>query len=647
MDESFPKRKILRLVERNVLASADVFEENFKEACQGFAVLSYEKPQRFFEKVIVGNEKQSYDMQEGRLRFECEVQKFDYISPGYGGFYLLPLLQQLRKNCPVRLLFIAHSPAQHVVEMALVSGRLRSGDVIICPSNNAREIIASLFPPLEPFCVVIPHAMPSLFKSFPVGQQDKRDSGTQKKLVSLCRIAEDKLIHRQIDALAILHGEGYQHIKMEIAGDCYNQNGKPLSYVNELQARIQRLGLEEHVVFRGGINCKKEKAFFLLGADALINLSRTEEESFGKSCAEAITLGVPVISTYWNGLPETVGECGVCVPLFDGSGHLHFDVDPRLCAEAILRMIIAPPLQETFQRQSRKFSIYEVSKKYRLALFGSGETCNNEFEKKSLLQALNPVLQAFSEEDLDNMYLAHLGFDSLAVGVEQEREQLAARWHTVSKLIFQTAKGSSKQLLAHLSSGRQGRNGPVKNDNTYSSLRPVTTDEWINNLLSSCLDKCDQWERGVVTSQLAVQTPALLPWAKTVLSLNEADNFQLIVIANCLSLTESKEDFEANFLSLLERREFCENDSPILLYLYKLVRGTQVFNELQRVTGEWLGKYPDSPGSSNLWGVAGPRLIVETNDTDLRNSLMNQLKAVLPEFDMSRIELAHNAIDLL
>jgi len=640
MNESLPQKKILRLVERNVLASADVFEENFRDACQGFANLRYQHPQRFIETLVLRGKKRNRSIQQARLHFECKVQGFDYISPGYGGFHLFPLLHLLRKNCAVRLLFVAHSPAQHVVEMAMVSGRLRRGDVIICPSSNARQIIASLFPALEPFCVVIPHATPSLSSSFYAGEQAKGGNGNLKKLVSLCRVTEDKLIHRQIDAVAILHAEGQQHIRMEIAGACHDENGKPFSYVNELKARIQRLGLEEHVVFRGAITCKKAKALFLKKADALINLSRTEEESFGKSCAEAITLGVPVISTYWNGLPETVGECGICVPLLKRSGHLHFDVDPRLCAEAILKILFTPPTQDTFKKQNRNFSINRVSKKYEAALLGSGKTWDGELEKKPLPKESIPVLKAFSQEELDNMYLAHLGFDSHVGGAEQEREHLAVRWNIVSDLIFHTSRGQNKRLLAHLSSAR-------KEGADRSPLPPPTTHGWINNLLSSCLDECDGWEIGVILSQLTVHAPALLPWANEALSQNEGDNFQLIVAANCLSLTEGEEDFQASFLLLLKRRYFCENDGAILLYLYRQLRENQVFTELHRVTGEWLKKYPDAPGSCSLWGMAGPRLIVETKNRHLRNNLLAQLKAVLPTFDMCCIDLAHNAIDLL
>lgn len=646
MDDSLPKRKILRLVESNVLTSADVFEENFKDACLEFTDISYEHPQQFVNRIIAKGEKLHHGIDEGQSRFESETSRFDYISPGYGGFHLLPLLHLLRKNSTIRLLFIAHSPAQHVVELALVSGRLRTGDVIICPSNNARKIIASHFPDLEPFCIVIPHAMPPLSSSINHKRHDPKNSNL-KTVVSLCRIAEDKLIHRQLDALAILHSEGHQNVRMEIAGACHDENGKPLSYVNELKARIKRLGLDEFVIFRGAINKKEEKALFLQEADALINLSRTEEESFGKSCAEAIALGVPVITTYWNGLPETVGECGTCVHLVDQSGQLHFDVVPCLCAEAIYKNLYTPPPHKAFIKQSRKFSIHEVSRKYKAALFDSGQTNPITFEKKSLLMGAPLVLHAFSHEDMDDMYLSSLGIDSKIGGTPQEHEKLTARWNLIAGLLFHTTRGHSKELLSHRGTDEPKPDNLNQSLQTLCSLTLLSSDEWIRNLLSSSLVKCGRWERGVLLSQLAVQIPALLPWANTILNSNRADNFQLIVAAHCLSLIENKVDFQAHFLSLLNRRDFSENDAPILLYLYKQVRKHQVFNELHTITGMWLKRYPDAPGSGTLWAMTGPRLIVETKDRELRNELLAMLKAVLPKFDMSRIEVSHNTIDLL
>jgi len=647
MNKSFPKCKILRLVETDALMSADVFEENFRDACQGWTDFRYERPQQWIDKVVFQDKKRSQSLRESRLHFQHGVQGYDYVSPGYGGFNLFPLLNILRENCPVNLLFVAHSPAQHVVEMALVNGRLRPGDVIICPSNNARQIIVTLFPLLDPFCVVIPHPIPALSPSQNAKQCEKENRGNLKMLVSLSRIGEDKLIHRQLDALAILHKRGHTHIRMEIAGACHDQRGEPFSYVNELKARVKRLGLEEYVVFKGAITCKNEKVRFLQEADVLINLSRTEEESFGKSCAEAITLGVPVIATHWNGLPETVGECGTCVPLFQRTEQLHFDVDSRVCAEAIHKILLAPPADELFQNQSRKFSFHKAGKKYKTALLGSKKSrCNKNIQKNSPNVAI-PVLQAFSQKELDTMYLAKLSIRNHTVNDEQECKQLAARWDIVSNIIFHTTRGRSKLLLAHLAGDQIEPKESGEKNNIPPFFPLQNSKKWVNKVLSLCLDKGDKWTRGVVLSQLAVEIPSLLPWANTVLDVNEGDNFQLIVAVNCLTFSENIDGFRSSFLSLINKRAFSEDDAPILLYLYKQVRGKEAVDVVHRTTGEWLGKYPDAPGSCSLWGLAGPRLLIEEEDIQQRKSLICQLKAVIPKLDISRIDLAHTAIDLL
>src|SRR6185503_3649643 len=91
--------------------------------------------------------------------FTSATSGFDFLCPNYLGIPLAPLLIYLRNqsNSPIRLLLIAHAPGAYALEWALLRPLLRSDDVIIAPSNSAREVIEFLIPELAKHIRVVPH----------------------------------------------------------------------------------------------------------------------------------------------------------------------------------------------------------------------------------------------------------------------------------------------------------------------------------------------------------------------------------------------------------------------------------------------------------------------------------------------------------
>jgi hypothetical protein len=128
------------------------------------------------------------------------TEDFDFLCPNYIGIPLTPLLLYLRNRsgAATRLLLIAHAPGAYVLELALLRPLLRSGDVIIAPTNSARDIIEFLSPELAAYTRVVPHPM----RPLPCLRVIRRPH-----LVSLTRMHASKLVHRQIEAMALLWTE--------------------------------------------------------------------------------------------------------------------------------------------------------------------------------------------------------------------------------------------------------------------------------------------------------------------------------------------------------------------------------------------------------------------------------------------------------
>jgi len=102
------------------------------------------------------------------------------------------------------------------------------------------------------------------------------------------------------------------------------------SYLEELRAQAQRLGIAERVVFTGA---RGDVAELLQLCDVLVSCS-TQPESFGRTLIEAMASGRPVVATAHGGALDVVeeGVTGLLVP----------PERPDLLADALCDVLSAP-----------------------------------------------------------------------------------------------------------------------------------------------------------------------------------------------------------------------------------------------------------------------------------------------------------------
>ncbi len=111
------------------------------------------------------------------------------------------------------------------------------------------------------------------------------------------------------------------------------------AYAERLRQRVRDLGLEGHVHLVGDVGCLPA---LMRWADLYVQPSRTE--SFGRTVAEALCCGTPVVVFDTGALPETAGPGGVVVPDDDIDGLA--DAITALAADSGRRSIMALAGQE-------------------------------------------------------------------------------------------------------------------------------------------------------------------------------------------------------------------------------------------------------------------------------------------------------------
>jgi glycosyltransferase involved in cell wall biosynthesis len=115
-------------------------------------------------------------------------------------------------------------------------------------------------------------------------------------------VAPHKGVHRLIDALARVEGEG---TVLDVAGSLKNEPG----YVRRLRAQVARLGLEKRVHFHGQLEDAALRAMLL--RSHLFALP-SDRESYPISAIEALGFGLPLLITSEGGTAEVLGgaPCG-------------------------------------------------------------------------------------------------------------------------------------------------------------------------------------------------------------------------------------------------------------------------------------------------------------------------------------------------
>jgi glycosyltransferase involved in cell wall biosynthesis len=235
------------------------------------------------------------------------------IFGGKSGTHVLTLLRELRMPVVTTLHTILTSPSP--LQRATLDQVIALSERVVVMSEHGANTLRELHgvPPEQ--IDIIPHGIPIASQ----GSRGKEHLGfaDQSVLLTFGLLSPDKGVEFVIEALPailarhpntvfVVVGATHPHVK-ERHGEAYRL---------ELQSRVRRLRLDDHVVFHDRFVDDGELADFLAAADIYVTPYLNAQQSTSGTLARAVAAGRAVISTpYWHARELLADGRGVLVPV--------------------------------------------------------------------------------------------------------------------------------------------------------------------------------------------------------------------------------------------------------------------------------------------------------------------------------------------
>ena len=198
------------------------------------------------------------------------------------------------------------------------SAIMTKGDRVICVSGAIKTYIQEHYHTADENITVIPRGIdlekfnpqnldPEFIRLF----TEKYSLEDKVIVTSVGRITQLKDLETFISAIASLQQHHTNVVGLIVGGVREDKQ----DYSHSLELLVKELGLDENIVFTGSQN--KVAEIYAL-SDVVVSSSK-KPESFGRSVAEALALGTPVVATNHGGVLDIIveGENGFFYPVRD------------------------------------------------------------------------------------------------------------------------------------------------------------------------------------------------------------------------------------------------------------------------------------------------------------------------------------------
>lgn len=282
------------------------------------------------------------DIVVGRFRSRAEILYFPPAGPT-----LNPVVRDIFLLNSTRWLFkrtVFHFHAAGLLEIyarlpwwlkPLFNRAYGNADVAIVTTKTNASGLADLN---AKAVTVIPYGIEDLAANYLPPSFPDKDEIPEILFVGI--LCEGKGVLTLIQACSELRNNGFQ-FRVTCAGAFLSE-----AFKQEAETLVATSGLDQVVRFPG-VLAGNEKLNAFRSADIFCFPTHYHAESFGVVLVEAMSFGLPVVTTRWRGIPDVVGESGGA-----------FVVEPNrpdLVADKLRALLQNPELRTAMGQQSRRW----------------------------------------------------------------------------------------------------------------------------------------------------------------------------------------------------------------------------------------------------------------------------------------------------
>jgi glycosyltransferase involved in cell wall biosynthesis len=251
-------------------------------------------------------------------KFDVAILQHEFgIFGGSDGAYIIRLMKNLRMPVITILHTVLQDPSDE--QRVIIQELARYSESLVVMAHKARSMLKEVYGIDDSKIDFIPHGIPDT--PFERSDTFRHQLGLSenKILLTFGLLSSGKgldvmikampgIIERHPEAVYIILGEIHPYVVKE-SGDAYLQS---------LYQLVNRLGMNDHVLFRNRFASPEALIQYVTSADIYITPYVNEQQIVSGTLAYAVGMGTPVVSTpYWYAKEMLADERGRLVPFND------------------------------------------------------------------------------------------------------------------------------------------------------------------------------------------------------------------------------------------------------------------------------------------------------------------------------------------
>lgn len=248
-----------------------------------------------------------------------------YLYCNHPLFQFVPLLLLARQQhrIPISFFIYIHAVSQDLLGWMIISHLIQPCDLVATPSHAAREALIKISPKYRQVSVL----------HLPIektgGEKKRKPQNSPPVLTYLGRLEESKNVHLLIEIFPDIL-KRFPDARLQIVGPTQGSvmlEGESCWY-RYLKEECKKRNIESSVSFPGAVFDPLEKEKIFCSSDLFLYPAVGYVETFGYAIIEALSCGLPVIATDWNGYKEIIRDSynGYLVPTWkEGKGIVGVD----------------------------------------------------------------------------------------------------------------------------------------------------------------------------------------------------------------------------------------------------------------------------------------------------------------------------------